>query len=202
MHQMTLDQIAEIVRVAGERSERQGPLDAELRPNGGGEPHGHWWAVTTMPNHEGIAGAYLIARRFGIYLPQFPQTQIRRGRKIDYTRNMLPGYIFVYVWDIARHWRRILAIPGVTGMLPRIVPDHMIDTLRAEENKLNPEYVMEEVIYYRKRRKKQQQHVVQRRTQVNPDDIVSVHAKSYWTGIETMNEQQRESLLHKALGLN
>lgn len=199
---MTLEQIAEIVRVAGERSERQGPLDAELVPNGGGEPHGHWWAVTTLPNHEGIAAAHLIARRFGIYLPQFSHSLMRRGRKVNYTRNMLPGYIFVFVWDISRHWRRILSVPGASGMLPRPVPDHMIDDLRGEENKLNPEFAMEQVIKYRKRRRqKRQQIIVSELTPIVKGEIVSVHAKSYWTGIETLEPEQRISKLHIALGL-
>ena len=42
---------------------------------------------------------------------------------------MFPGLVFVFVWDVLAHWRRIMACPGVQSIMvdgnekPVIVPD-------------------------------------------------------------------------------
>ncbi|NEV80101.1 hypothetical protein DYI24_23990, partial [Rhodopseudomonas sp. BR0C11] len=126
---------------------------AEIVPN----VKGAWYVVETMPGEERIAAAWLCARRFGVYLPEFEVTEIRRGRKVDAVRRMFPGYVFVFVWDIEAHFVRILACPGVRGVMmtqsapaacdvavyrvrgglrPAAVPDEIIDRVRAVENYL------------------------------------------------------------------
>ena len=43
-------------------------------------------------------------RRFGVFVPQERVTVVERGRKFERIRLLFPGYIFVFVWDIERHW--------------------------------------------------------------------------------------------------
>ncbi|WP_158255419.1 transcription termination/antitermination protein NusG [Rhodopseudomonas palustris] len=120
---------------------------------------GAWYAVETVPGEDRIAAAWLCARRFGVYLPELKFVEDRRGRKVDVVRLMFPGYVFVFVWDIDAHFTRILACPGVRGVVmtqrapavddrvsfrlrgglePVKVPDAAIDQIRTVENFLRP----------------------------------------------------------------
>lgn len=189
-----------LASVAG-KVERQGPLDAEVVP--GIEPG--WYVVITQPGQDGIVGGHLIGRRFGIYQPRFPLTTIQRGRKVTRWHNFFPGYLFVFVWGIHRHARRIQSIPGVSRLLykagtdiPAKVPFDLIDHIRAEENKENPIQYTEQVVRMRKRRKKRSLEKEEKTYQVDPDEIVSTYSKSYWARTEVA---ERFDLLHKALGL-
>lgn len=192
-----LDLRASLMQLS-ERADKAGPLCAEIVS--GSEPR--WYIVVTTPGQEGIAAGHLIGRRFGVYQPRFPDPKIIRGRKQRRWRNLFPCYLFVFVWDAERHARRILACPGVARMLcigerPVPVPFDVIDHLRAEENKLNPVQYTIDVVRVRKRRKKRTQVTEQKVVEADPDDIISVSSKSYWT----LDEPERFSLLHKALGL-
>jgi transcription antitermination factor NusG len=109
---------------------------------------GCWHVIETMTNQEGIAAGHLVGRRFGIYVPETEHTIIRRGRKLEVRRPMFPGYVFVFVWDIAWHWLRLRSIPGVARIMtrtsdegvpePLAVPDYLIDRIRIVENGERP----------------------------------------------------------------
>jgi transcription antitermination factor NusG len=113
------------------------PLMAELVP--GVSPR--WHVVEVY--RERTAAAHLIARRFGVFVPEKEQTVVRRGRKFEQTTLMFPGYIFVFVWDIGEHLHRIRAVPGVSRVMfidgkPAILSDKLIDEIRAVENRERP----------------------------------------------------------------
>jgi transcription antitermination factor NusG len=119
------------------------PLSAELVP--GISPA--WYLIESYPNHERIAASHLIARRFGMFVPETEETIVRRGRKLDVTRLMFTGYLFVFVWDIDRHAHRIQSCPGVSRIVltsdgektwPAVIKDQTIDQIRAVENTLRP----------------------------------------------------------------
>src|SRR5579863_981767 len=125
--------------------EDRDPLFAEILP----DVRPQWHVLTVEPARERTAVAHLVGRRFGIYLPEMPAEIKRCGKVLKFMRPMCPGYVFAYVWDIERHRDRLLACVGVTGILRMaddatiaspyaIVPDAVIDRMRAEENLENP----------------------------------------------------------------
>lgn len=191
------------LRHAAEADERTGPFDAELIP----EVAGRWHILTVQPNHEASAAAYLISRRFGVFLPQYYSVYVTRGRKREAMRNLFPGYLFVFVWDVERHARRILSVPGVNGFVagksgPVVVPDRLIDRARAIENQYQrPLTYMDDVIMRRRRRKKYSQSVVRKEVQVAPEEIVSMTAYDAFADIEALEDHERIGKLHVALGL-
>lgn len=189
-------------RALTERALRN-PIRAQLTAG----TKGAWYAVLVHPGQEGIVCAHLIARQFGLYLPQYTRDIIVKGRKRTLTRNLFPGYVFVFAWNISRNARRINSIPGTNGILsnnykePVVISDAMIDQVRIEENKLNPEFIMDSVIRYRKRRRKRVPIITEELVPLSKEDIVSVHSKSYWADMDQLADSQRIDLLHKALGL-
>src|ERR1700686_2852035 len=103
----------------------------------GQEGEGLWHVLTVEPQHEGVAFAHLVARRFGPYLPEVVTTEVIRGRKRDVHRPMFRGHLFFLVFGFEAHWRRIFACPGVTGVLmngghPAIVPDAAMRIIQAQ----------------------------------------------------------------------
>ena len=134
--------VGEIVDYAGASE-----LNAESVP--GQVPR--WHIVETHASHERIVAAHLVGRRFGAYLPEMqylPEVnkrgELRRGQKLPRTRLLVVGYVFVFVWDIEKHWERIMGIPGVAQIMrnverrPIVLPDAAIDRIRAAENLLSP----------------------------------------------------------------
>lgn len=94
---------------------------------------GSWLVVTIEQDYEDIAAAHLSGRGFGIFVPGM----YVRGKWL----NMLPGYIFVQVFGIEHHRRRILACPGIVDFIyemghpscPFVVPDEFIVSMRQHE---------------------------------------------------------------------
>lgn len=166
------------------------------------EAKGRWYIATTLPNHENIAAAHLIARRFGLYQPRKPSSYIIKGKKRSVMRNLAPGYLFVLVWDIDRDFRRILAVPGVTGIINMPVPDKQVNKLRAAENSERPLVYVDDVVKVRKRRKKYTQVTRREEVSVDQDEIVSVTCYDAWAEIAALAEPERIGKLHTALGLD
>lgn len=90
------------------------PLDCEII----GEAPADWYLVRTMPGDEDRALRWLTRRRFGAFKPE---QRRRNSAGVPILRGglepMFPGWLFVFAWDIARMRSRILACPGVTGLL-------------------------------------------------------------------------------------
>lgn len=151
-----------------------------------------WHVVITRPGEEGIASGHLIGRRFGVYQPmetrQYPAC---RGRAA-YSRNLplFRGYLFVFVWDINAHVRRIMACPGISRVLcdgsrAAVVPDRLINELQAREAGMT-------AIPRRSKRNKRNHETV---------EIIRIAPYSALHGIESLDDAGRISLLHQALGL-
>jgi transcriptional antiterminator NusG len=188
---------------------------AELVP--GAEPH--WHVIETHPNGEATAAGHLIARRFGIFVPEIEETIIRRGRKIDVKRLMFRGYIFVFVWDILSHQRRIESVPGVARImyvetaggrkLPAVISDKKIDEIRAVENRERPlpEIMMPEQIGMPKKKgrwKKIQKKLyeLQRAQWEHDNEVVGCSPWSaFQDGLMTLDADGRNQTLRKALQL-
>lgn len=129
------DVLKSYIATSERMAEKAGPFAAEIAP----ERAPAWYLLTTQPASESLAASHLVGRRFGTYLPTFwadvtlPNSGLCRAG-----RPMFPGYLFAFVWDIFRHWRRIHGCPGVRGVLtvddqPVIVPDSVIGDLQVIE---------------------------------------------------------------------
>lgn len=183
-----LDQIA---REASSRAADH-PYMAEAREGATGQ----WYVLTTHPAHEKIAAGHLIARRFGVYLPETENWQVIRGRSTVRRVLMFPGYVFLFVWDIARNWPRAKVCTGISGILnradgsPAIMPDADMRDIQATE--------WRELLatpHWRKRSRR-------RANKYKHEPMtITVSTKSYWDEVAKQDDAGRQSALHKALGL-
>lgn len=198
------------LEISAQLEGRTGKRTAEVFP----DVTPHWHVVTVLPGQERTAADDLSDRCFGVYLPESEHTEIRRGRKVDLKRLMLPGYVFVFVWDVDRHVDRIRACDGVRGLLfingkVAIVPDALIDRVRRVENYyrplkgLTPETdgatAKKPKRCWRKKRKVEGWVDAQQQWD---NEIVSVHSYSpFLEELRAAANDQQASAFHKALGL-
>lgn len=189
--------------------QKHGGFGAEIVPEG----EARWLIAVTAPGEDRIALAHLIARRFAAYQPCWRETRISRGRKIERMRPMYPNYLFVHVWGIERHARRILSCPGVQrllckedGITPVSVSWEIINDIRAEENERNPLVLRLDLVRGKKHRRKKRGRKDRRRTDgdiwhPHDFDVVAVRPWGFSRSLGTWDEEQAVSALHRALGL-
>lgn len=189
------------------------PLSAEIVP----EVSPNWHVLETHPNHERTVASYLIARRFGMFVPETEADEVRRGRKMHVTRLMFTGYVFVFVWDIGKHANRLMAIPGVARIMcyedslkrpkPVVVSDAIIDQIRAVENSKRPlpaVMVDDDVVYPKKKRARWRKHRKDKSEveQERANDIMSVRPWSaFQDALIALDESGRDQALMRALSL-
>ena len=167
--------------------------NAELLPN----VTPKWYVIEVYPNAERRVAEELMARRFGIFIPESDETVVYRGRKVERVALMFPGYIFVFVWDVFKHLSRIETISGVMRVLmtvdctPLVLTDQQIDEIRTVENGERPiRHVTSKV----KRRR--------RKNRASPYDVIATRAWSpFQDGLLSLDSQQRNQTLQIALGL-
>lgn len=179
---------------------KRGPFTAELVP----DCIAHWHVITTAPAAEAVAAKHLVDRGFGVYIPTFNRTRIVRGRLRDMHLSLFPGHIFLFVWDVLRHWRRIRACPGVRGIMttdehPVVVDDSAIYQMQTIEFNgiVSGMSVPAAPKGRRRRRNKWSEHLEHEDGNFAP----TISTKSYWAGIGKLDDDERISVLHKALGL-
>lgn len=176
----------------------------------------HWYLIETHPNRERTAAAHLISRRFGVFMPEKEETIVRRGRKLDQVSLMFRGYIFVFVWGMMKHLKRIEAVPGVSRVVfievedgakkPGIVTDEQIDQIRAVENQFRPlkEIMVEEIVKPKRRMTNRQKMLyrLQREQAERDNEIVACRAWSpFQDSLMTLDSDGRNQTLRNALGL-
>jgi transcriptional antiterminator RfaH len=94
-----------------------------------------WVAARTVPRREVFAAQYLARVGFETYLPKLRERRIVRGRRVELTLPLFPGYLLVLIklqWHAAR-W-----CPGVAGLCmsggaPARVPDVAIAEIQSRE---------------------------------------------------------------------
>lgn len=189
------------IEIQRELDAKIGPIGAEILTN----VKPCWHVLITVPGHEKIALEHLMRRGFGCYLPEREGTEIRRGRKVNFTRLLLPGYLFVFVWDIHHHIDRIRACTGVYDALfinghAAVIADWEIDRVRAEENRERPLRMAVEV--NKSKRRWRQSNKATKLVDVHDYDIVSVRSKSaFLDALDQETEAERLTAFHKAMGL-
>jgi transcriptional antiterminator RfaH len=94
-----------------------------------------WACAQLQPQRERLALHCLALAGYAVYRPLLRQHRVSRGRRIEATPALFPGYAFVLIelqWHAAR-WA-----PGVTrivldGASPARVPDGVIHEIRSRE---------------------------------------------------------------------
>jgi transcriptional antiterminator RfaH len=94
-----------------------------------------WACAQLQPQRERLALHCLTLAGYNVYRPLLRQHRVSRGRRVETTSALFPGYAFVLIelqWHTAR-WA-----PGVTrivldGAAPARVPDGVIDEIRGRE---------------------------------------------------------------------
>lgn len=171
---------------------KAGPFRAQIVP----DCTPHWHVVTTEPGAEDRALKRLSEKGFGVYLPRFDQTAAALGVARG---PIFPRHLFVFVWDVLGHWRRVRECQCVTSILtkgevPVVMPDRDIARLQ----------VMEFGGLGLFRSAKRVRAGWRKAKQAAADDglvDVSITSKSYWEGVVRLDSEQRIGALHRALGL-
>lgn len=197
--------VSRALEIAAEIEGKYGPIYAEVIP--GVEPH--WHVIMVVGGQEREVAKELERRRFGIYVPEAEVTEVRRGRLVTRHPLMLPGYVLVFVWDIDRHSQRILAVPGVIGILRNvgqasIIVDREVDLIRKAENVERPLPALYEKPKRQKRWRRSNKRAQADTPTIDPRDydVVGVHAYSPF--IEAMRAEMAEERLeafHRMLGI-
>lgn len=197
------DHLLQIAARATERAHAN-PYGAEITP----EP-ARWHVIVTEPNREATAAGHLIGRGFGIYLPEYDEVVISRGRKRVLHQKMFPGYLFVFVWSIERQWRRMAACTGVSRLLrngdqPAVVTDEQINEIQTKEfNRLVNDTPLVAVSgpKRKKRLKRWERELEKHACEQMIEGNFRVTTKSYFADIETLDAHSRNHRLHRALGI-
>ncbi|MCP1832816.1 transcription termination/antitermination NusG family protein [Bradyrhizobium sp. USDA 4545] len=93
-------------------------------------PVARWYVVSVFSRD---AERELARRRFGIYVPAYLETIISRGRKSELWVPIMPGYVFVLLWETDANYQRLARTAGVDKVLGWI-KDVEIHKLRYHES--------------------------------------------------------------------
>jgi transcriptional antiterminator RfaH len=95
----------------------------------------YWAAGRLLCNREKLALRCLQIAGYSSYLPRIRARRVVRGRRVDITPPLFPGYLFIAIdlqWHAAR-WSPGIAGLVMDGVTPARVPDKVIAELRARE---------------------------------------------------------------------
>ena len=95
----------------------------------------YWTAARYMLAQERLALHFLRLAGFEVYLPRLRAQRILRGRRVEVTPPLFPGYCFV---AIELQWHAAHRAPGTLGLVmngggPAHVPDNVIAELKSRE---------------------------------------------------------------------
>ena len=95
----------------------------------------YWTAARYVLAQERLALHFLRLAGFEVYLPRLREQRILRGRRVEVTPPLFPGYCFV---AIELQWHAAHRAPGTLGLVmngggPAHVPDSVIAELRSRE---------------------------------------------------------------------
>ena len=158
-----------------------------------------WHVAIVQPNQERVAASHLVGRRFACYLPEFERlVPASRGRAAHIVRRpLIPGYIFLYVWNVREHAGRIRACPGIVDLLydgeePAVIPDALIDAIQLTETTFG---------FKKPKRRRWRKRKIQPEEEIIEVSAIKCYA-AIGEGMKQLSDTERTSLLHKALGLD
>ncbi|MBY6016094.1 hypothetical protein KUV75_14445 [Qipengyuania gaetbuli] len=97
-----------------------------------------WYAVQAKPRREGLAIWHLERQGFAAYCPMIARGKLVRGKSVQVTEPLFPGYLFVGLTADRAQWRSVNGTIGVirlvtTGADPAPVPVGFVERLRELE---------------------------------------------------------------------
>lgn len=194
---VTESEIAGYNRQITEAAERSGPYYAEIVS--GADPR--WCIVQTVPGQDRIAMGHLVARGFGVYQPETTRRWKARGKDHKRRVALVPGYIFVFVWDVLKHARRINGCTGVVKIVTVAekfitVSDAEIGHMQIEEarEEFGPQLYGDAAPKKKRRRRKHKSAVVER-------DVLTISVRGVLRDIKSLDDANRIGAFRKALGL-
>ena len=94
-----------------------------------------WCAARLSPKREKVATQCLALAGFETYLPRLRERRTLRGRRVEASPPLFPGYLFIV---IVLQWHEARWCPGVSSLImdgaqPARIPDAVIEELRGRE---------------------------------------------------------------------
>src|SRR5262249_52363800 len=95
----------------------------------------YWAAAQLQPRREALAAHCLALAGFTVYTPRLREHRVLRGRRVEVSPPLFPGYAFVAItlqWHAAR-WGAGVVRLVMDGAQPARVPDAIIEEIRHRE---------------------------------------------------------------------
>jgi transcriptional antiterminator RfaH len=98
-------------------------------------PSPFWCAARLLPQREAAATQCLGLAGFETYLPRLRERRLVRGRRVEVSPPLFPGYLFIW---IEVQWSRARWAPGIASLImagdgPARVPNSVISEIRSRE---------------------------------------------------------------------
>ena len=99
-----------------------------------------WYLIHSKPRQEYLARENLERQGYTTYLPVTSLRRRKDCRTISEVGPMFPRYLFIQLSERTDDWRPIRSTFGVSGLIrfgqtPAQVPEHLINDIRAREDK-------------------------------------------------------------------
>ena len=103
-----------------------------------------WYVVQTKPGQTLKAKAELENQEFDIFCPMINVEKLKQGKRSTLSEPMFPGYLFIYLSEMASNWRPIRSTRGVSrlisfGNTPARVPKPVLQQLRDQLRASQPD---------------------------------------------------------------
>ena len=100
----------------------------------------HWYLLQTKPNAHITACKNLKRQGFDVFLPLISKTIIKKGKFVDTTAPLFPGYLFLGTLIQPIAWKSVNGTRGISKALTldgvyRSVSAHIIEGLQSRCNK-------------------------------------------------------------------
>ncbi|MFC6669732.1 transcription/translation regulatory transformer protein RfaH [Marinobacterium aestuariivivens] len=94
-----------------------------------------WYLLQTKPRQDARALENLENQGFEVFAPMLNVERIRAGKRQTVTEPLFPGYLFIYLDQVADNWRPIRSTRGVSRLvtfndMPLPVAGDIIERLR------------------------------------------------------------------------
>ena len=95
----------------------------------------YWAAAQLQPRREALAAHCLALAGFTVYTPRLREQRVLRGRRVEVSPPLFPGYAFVLIelQSHAARWTAGVIRLVMDGMAPARVPDAVIAEIRSRE---------------------------------------------------------------------
>src|SRR5262249_33044970 len=94
-----------------------------------------WVCAQLQPRREALAAHCLALAGFSVYTPRLREQRVLRGRRVEVSPPLFPGYAFVLIelqWHSARWTAGVIRLV-MDGAAPARVPDAVIAEIRSRE---------------------------------------------------------------------